>query len=151
MPGLGRKFRGGLAVGTMLSALALSGCADGVDLNGKVFDWMGISPAAQEARRFEPKVADRAPLVLPPDVSRLPTPGSETPPAAPQVAWPDDPEQRKVREAKERERLHQAYCSGEAQWKDRALNKDTNTPRSPYGPCPGLFSAATTNVTINKQ
>ncbi len=151
MPGLLRTFRSGLAVGAMLSTLGLCGCADGVDLNGKVFDWMGISPAAQEARRFEPKIAERAPLVLPPDVNRLPVPGSEVAPAAAQVAWPDDPEQRKVREAKERERLHQAYCSGEVQWKERALDKDSGAPRSPYGPCPGLFSAATTNVNLNKE
>ena len=137
-----------MAVAAMASMLMVSGCSDGLDLNGKVFDWMGISPGAQEARRFEPKIADRAPLVLPPDVNRLPVPGSEAAPAPAQVAWPDDPEQRKVREAKERERLHLAYCSGEAQWKERALNREANAPRSPYGPCPGLFGAVTN---VNKE
>ena len=55
----------------------MRGCADGIDLNGKVFDWMGVSPAAMEASRREPKMAERAPLVLPPDANRLPEPGSE--------------------------------------------------------------------------
>jgi hypothetical protein len=126
----------------------LTGCADGVDLNGKVFDWMGVSPAAQEARKFEPKLAERAPLVMPPDVNRLPEPGSEKAPG--QMVWPDDADERKVREAKERERLHLAYCRGEIQWKERALNKDASAPRSPYGPCPGLFSGTLTN-NISKQ
>ena len=103
-----------------LSTVAVGGCADGLDLNGKVFDMMGVSPAAQAAKRFEPKVADRAPLVVPPDVARLPAPGSEATPDPVQTAWPDDPEQRKVREAKEKERLHLAYCSGDKQWKERA-------------------------------
>ena len=57
------------------------------------------------------------------------------------MAWPDDPEQRKVREAQERERLHMAYCRGDVQWKERVLNKDDGAPRSPYGPCPSLIGS----------
>ena len=137
------RYLAGSAVG---SALLLAGCADsGIDLNGKVFDYLGISPAAQEARRFEPQVAERAPLVMPPDSKALPQQGSgQAPPS--QFAWPDDPDQRKVREAKERERLHMAYCRGEIQWKEKALNKqDISAPQSPYGPCPTLFSGAVIN------
>ena len=137
------------AVATALgSALLLAGCAyAGLDLNGKVFDYLGISPAAQEARRYEPQVAERAPLVMPPDAKALPQPGSGQAPA-PQLAWPDDPDQRKVREAKERERLHLAYCRGEIQWTEKALNREeVGEPRSPYGPCPTLFSGAEINKT----
>ena len=128
------------------SALLLAGCADaGLDLNGKVFDYLGISPAAQEARRYEPQVAERAPLVMPPDTKALPRPGSGQAPS-PQLAWPDDPDQRKAREAKEREQLHLAYCRGDIQWKDKALNRESvGAPRSPYGPCPTLFSGAEIN------
>jgi hypothetical protein len=143
------RLAGWLAGGAVASTLLLSGCADGVEFNGKVFDWMGISPAAQEARRFEPKIAERAPLVVPPDVNRLPDPGSEAAPATAHMAWPDDPEQRKIREAQERERLHMAYCRGDAQWKERALSKDTNAPRSPYGPCPSIFGNVNTNINKN--
>ena len=111
---------------------------------------MGISPAAQEARRFEPKIAERTPLVVPPNVNRLPDPGSERPPDM-QMAWPDDPEQRKVREAQERERLHQAYCRGDVEWKERAMKKVEGAPRSPYGPCSSILGNMTTNVNINKE
>jgi hypothetical protein len=147
------KVAGWLAGAAVASTVLLAGCADGIDLNGKVFDWMGISPAAQEARRYEPKLADRAPLVMPPSVNRLPEPGSEKTPdpvqAAAQTAWPDDPEQRKAREAQERQRLHEAYCRGDAQWKERLMKNDTNAPRSPYGPCPSILGNMTTNVNKN--
>ena len=149
MPHLQTRFAWWLAGSALAATLLVSGCADGIEMNGKVFDWMGISPAAQEARRFEPKLADRAPLVLPPNANRLPEPGSEAAPAPVAVAWPDDPEQRRIREAKEREQLHLAYCRGEVQWKERALNKDTSAPRSPYGPCPSLIGNVTN--TVNKD
>jgi len=118
-----------------------------------MFDWIGISPSALAARRDEPKLADRAPLVIPPDSTRLPEPGSgqtvvQT--AQSGTAWPEDPDQRKSREAKERERLHQAYCRGDMQWKDRALNPgDINVPKSPYGSCTLFGDVVISNV--NKQ
>jgi len=139
----------GCAVGF---SLLLSGCADGIDLNGKVFDMMGISPSAAEARRFEPQVAERAPLVMPPSSDRLPQPGSGQVPVAQlsQQAWPDDPEVRKAREAKEREERHLAYCRGEVQWKEKVLNKESvGAPRSPYGPCPSVIGGV--NVTQGKD
>ena len=133
------------------SSLVLSGCADGggLELNGKVFDWIGISPSAIAARRDEPKLAERAPLVLPPDSTRLPEPGSgrtaQTAQSA--TAWPDDPEQRKTREAKERERLHEAYCRGDMQWKDRAMDpQGINVAKSPYGSCTLFGDAVISNV-----
>ena len=36
---------------------------------------MGISPSAQEARKFEPQVAERAPLVMPPNSNQAPAAG----------------------------------------------------------------------------
>ena len=48
-----------------LSALALSAC-DSVNLEGKVFDWMGISGSALDKKTRDPQMADRAPLVVPP-------------------------------------------------------------------------------------
>jgi hypothetical protein len=143
------RWLAGSAVGC---TLLFGGCADGIDLNGKVFDMMGISPSAAEARKFEPQVAERAPLVMPPDSNRLPAPGSGQAPVA-EMAWPDDPEARKLREAQERQRLHLAYCRGDVQWKERVLNKEAvGAPRSPYGACPTLIGGATLNgAAINKE
>jgi hypothetical protein len=75
--------------------------------------------------------------VLPPSAARLPEPGSDQAPNA--LASLNDPELKKAADAKERERLHMAYCRGDVQWKERVLQKtDATTNRSPYGPCPGL-------------
>jgi hypothetical protein len=135
----------------LVAAMALGGCGgvDGIDLNGKVFDLMGISSSAlANASQNDPQLAARAPLVLPPNANRLPQPGSEQ--RQDQIVGLDDIEQRKVAEAKERERLHLAYCHGDMSWKETALNKeDINLPRSPYGPCPSLIGDITKNVTKN--
>lgn len=128
-----------------LVALGLSGCSDGVALEGKLFDWMGVSASALDQKSRDPKMADRAPLVVPPSVTRLPEPGSgKTDDTS--VAALNDPELKKKAAAQERERLHLAYCRGEIQWKDRAFDP-SKTNRSPYGPCPGLFSGAATTLT----
>jgi hypothetical protein len=130
----------------IIAPLALGGCVDGVELNGKVFDWMGISAASQQ--KAEPKMEDRAPLVVPPSVTRLPEPGSGKT-TFEDVASLNDPELKKQAAAKERQRLHEAYCRGEIQWKDKAFKpQEVGAYKSPYGPC-GIFGNATTN--INKQ
>jgi hypothetical protein len=136
----------GTAVGILFG-----GCADGIELNGKVFDLLGVSPAALEASRREPKLAERAPLVMPPNANRLPDPGAAPAPVAEQANWPTDPEQRKLAAAEERERLHLAYCRGDIQWKERALkSKDgSGTNLSPYGPCPSIFGGLTNSVNKN--
>ena len=138
------------AIGAM-ATFAVGGCADGVELNGKVFDLLGISPAAMEASRREPKLAERAPLVMPPNANRLPDPEATQTAATDQSNWPADPEQRKLAAAQERERLHLAYCRGDIQWKERALNsKDgSGTNLSPYGPCPSIFGGLTNSVNKN--
>src|SRR5262245_1874941 len=134
MPNLDTSFRRLLAGAAVTLDLLLSACADGIELNGKIFDTIGISSAAMDAKRAEPKVAERAPLVMPPDSSTLPEPGSGQAPviqAAAAAAWPDDPEARKQRQAQERQRLHEAYCRGDIQWKEKALNRESvGAPRS---------------------
>jgi hypothetical protein len=152
----GRRHLRSLATAAGLAlALTAGGCGgvDGVDLNGKVFDWLGVSAAANAAAKNEPQLAARTPLVLPPDANRLPEPGAPQPqPAFADQSWPNDPEQRKVAVAEERERLHLAYCRGEIQWKDKVHNPQASgANRSPYGPCPGLFGGVTSSFTKNKQ
>ena len=125
--------------------LLLGGCSgiDGIDLNGKIFDWMGVSSASQV--KNEPQMTDRAPLVVPPSVTRLPEPGSGQV-SSQDLAALNDPELQKQAKAAERQRMHEAYCRGEIQWKDKAFKPDaTGAPRSPYGSC-GLFGAATSNI-----
>jgi hypothetical protein len=131
-----------------LSAFALSAC-DSLNLEGKVFDWMGISGSALDQKNRDPQMADRAPLVVPPYVNRLPEPGSGKT-GSEDVASLNDPELKKAAAAKERERLHLAYCRGEIQWKERALKNSEygSNNKSPYGPCPSLFGGLNS---VNKQ
>jgi hypothetical protein len=133
------------AAAVVLSVLALTAC-DSVQLEGKLFDWMGISGSALDERRRDPKMAERAPLVVPPNTARLPEPGSGKT-GSQDVAALNDPELRKQAAAKERERLHLAYCRGEIQWKDKALDPNYSGNKSPYGPCPGLLSGTLNNLT----
>jgi len=132
------------AVGALLlgAILALGGCGgvDGVGLNGAVFDWMGISESAMSKKNADPKVAERAPLVLPPNgTASLPEPGSGRSPEAGDINFPNDPEQKKLADAKKREQEHMAYCRGEKNWQGQALRPDDpNNRKSPYGPCPSL-------------
>lgn len=132
----------------LAAALALGGCGgvDGVALNGAMFDWLGISESALSKKDSDPKLAERPPLVLPPDANRLPEPGSAPTAQNNDMNWPADPEQKKLADAKERERLHLAYCRGEVNWQKKALDPNNpNVGRSPYGPCPGLGSMIKTN------
>ena len=120
---------------TLGATLALAGCGgDGVELNGKLFDWMGVSESANSATKREPKLADRSPLIVPPNMQRLPEPGSEGAPPDVSLAL-NDPERLKAQAAADREKLHQQYCSGEKNWKERALDRNAPAARSPYGPC----------------
>jgi hypothetical protein len=125
------------------ASLALAGCSniDGFELNGKLFDMMGVSGATQDKSARDPKMVDRPPLVVPPNVTRLPEPGSGKT-TSEDVASLNDPELRKQVAAKERERLHLAYCSGDLQWREKALDPNA-VNKSPYGPCPNIVNNIT--------
>ncbi|MBM3544317.1 MAG: hypothetical protein FJX44_07430 [Alphaproteobacteria bacterium] len=81
----------GLAV-ACACALILGGCG-GVQFEGKVFDYMGISGDRQEG---DVRMSERPPLLLPPNSKALPQPGAVNP-AASRQDWPDDPERVKKR------------------------------------------------------
>jgi hypothetical protein len=125
----------GLAVG---ATLLLAGCGgDGVELNGRIFDMLGVSSAAQEANRREPKMAPRQGLVLPPSTASLPAPGAGGAADAPDPGQDlRDPDRQRRLALAERDRLHKAYCSGELTWKERVASRDgSQTPTSPFGSC----------------
>ena len=114
--------------------LALGGCFEGTEVNGKLFDLLGVSTASQERARAEPKMTPRSGLILPPDAQRLPAPGSDDVAVAASVTSLNDPEKVKANAAAERARLHKAYCTGDLSWKER-VKDPAALPTSPYGPC----------------
>lgn len=134
--------------GVLAVALAASGCgmsSSDVELNGGIFDLMGISGSGAGARTAEPKIAPRAGLVLPPSEDRLPRPGeSGAAPASTAEAWPDDPDQRRIRSAAQLDRQQAEFCRKQA-----LLERTGDTqilPDGPKGPCTtsilGLFGVS---------
>jgi hypothetical protein len=88
--------------------LALSACAPGdVELNGKVFDMVGIGSGSQQ--RGKVQVAERAPLVMPPSLERLPAPETGSTAAA-DASFPIDPETRGRMSKSDLERKQAQYC-----------------------------------------
>lgn len=128
-----------LVASAALLAVGLSACGgmDGVELNGRLFDVMGVSDAAQKANAREPKMTERAGLVMPPDPNRLPEPGSGAPEQDVAVLL-DDPDRKRQAEVAEKARLHREYCSGQRTWKQDAFNKDRGATTSPFGPCTAI-------------
>lgn len=95
-----------------VAVLLLAGCADGggVQLNGKIFDALGVSGEGS-GKKAEPRLAERAPLVPPPRTDQLPQPGAPKTAADDRhMAWPDDPDKRRVAEANAKQQQINAKC-----------------------------------------
>lgn len=117
-----------LGIGVTLSGCGSDGGFEGIEVNSKLLDAAGLS--GNPFKKEEPKLGARAPLVLPPNASRLPEPGAE-PQAAPAAlaadpAWPKDPEKQKLADAEAQKRAHEAQCK-DGNWKERAI-KDESGP-----------------------
>ncbi|ODS00796.1 hypothetical protein AUC68_14615 [Methyloceanibacter methanicus] len=91
---------GGIAAAFACVAL-LSGCG-GVELEGKVFDYAGLSGTVGQ-KKPDPTMTSRAPLMVPPNLQRLPTPTESRSVAATRADWPDDPEKVRVREIEQQD------------------------------------------------
>lgn len=123
------------AMAVALATVTLGGCGgiDGVELNGGVFDLMGVGTNSVRAK--EPVVPQRTGLVLPPQREVLPAPGSgvDAVAVAANPAWPVDPEERKRQQTVVAQKQHEAYCAQTMQRK-RALGDDSST-QGPLGRC----------------
>jgi hypothetical protein len=113
---LGRGL--GLLAGAC-ALLSLAGCG-GIEFEGKVFDYVGLSGSGQKQ---DPRMTERAPLVIPPDTRRLPPPGS---PAIARGDWPLDSDVARK----------QAVAAKEAEEKQREVKND---PTNPYAGKPTLL------------
>jgi hypothetical protein len=138
----GRKLTAAMAA-TATAAVLLGGCADGVEVNSRLLDSVGLSTAALSGRGAEPKIAQRAPLVMPPSTQKLPEPGSAPPPppdVAANGAWPKDRDQERVAQAKEKAGQQAQYCR-DGNWKERAMDQGLSGHQAPDGTqCGTIFS-----------
>jgi hypothetical protein len=111
----------------------LGGCADEIQLQGKIFDVVGLGANAQKSG--DPKMAERAPLVLPPNNDRIPEPGTPAEAAATDVATLDDPDKKAVTSKAELEKQQAAYCK--VHYEEARARGDDNADlaEGPLGPC----------------
>ncbi|HUS98034.1 MAG TPA: hypothetical protein VMX97_15000 [Hyphomicrobiaceae bacterium] len=107
----GSRAKAWIAGMAVVSLLGLSGCSGyDVELNGGIFDMMGVSKATQK-RKGDPEVAQRTGLVVPPSTASLPAPGTGPQAAATAGAsWPVDPEQAKADKTLQAQRQQDAFC-----------------------------------------
>jgi hypothetical protein len=127
------RMRGLCTAAVFVVAAALSGCSAGdVELNGSVFDTLGIGSKTANANTA--KVPERQGLVLPPNLERLPEPGSGAL-AAQQGndGLPVDPEQKRAANATQAQVKHNEYCERALQ-KARIM-KDLSPVNGPLGRC----------------
>ena len=144
-----------VAAGLLIAACGLSGCGgiDGIELNGKIFDAVGLS--GDSFKKTEPRTEARAPLVLPPNSSRLPEPGAAPQPVAASVAqdsaaWPRDPEQQKKADAEAKKLAHEKYCK-DGNWKQKATKDETAAAEAAGGSCGNSLFSVVSDAIVGKK
>jgi hypothetical protein len=85
---ISRPGRVALFAAAFAATLALGGCG-GIEFEGKIFDAVGLSGDRQEP---DVKMANRPPLLLPPDTKALPQPSNGVAAATARQDWPKNPE-----------------------------------------------------------
>lgn len=114
-------------------ALAFGGCAaDDIELNGKIFDAVGLNNKSKSA---EPKLAARAPLVMPPSPDRVPEPGTPPEGLAMDVASLQDPDAKAKTSREELERQQAAYCKVHYEQAKSRGDDNADLAAGPLGPC----------------
>ena len=116
-------------------ALGAAGCSmDDVQFNGGLFDAVGLSDSAK-VKSSEPKIAERAPLVVPPTLERLPEPGAPVPDEG-KIAAIEDYDAKRTASKEELERQQAEYCKVNY---EMAMGRGDETTalnaEGPLGPC----------------
>jgi len=115
------------------AVLAFSGCGyDGVQLNGKIFDAVGLS--GEGAKQTTPKLAARQPLVVPPGLEALPPPGSGKV-DQPTLADIQDPDRKQRVSQADLQRQQDEYCK--VNYEDAKARGDStaDSATGPLGSC----------------
>jgi hypothetical protein len=120
----------------------MAGCsADDIQFNGGVFDAVGLSDSTK-AKSKDPKLAERAPLVVPPTLDRLPEPGSQAPQDT-TIADIKDPDAMKSASQEEMQRRQAEYCK--VNYEQAMVRGDESTALNAVGPLgqcrPSVLSA----------
>lgn len=135
-------------IGAALLMMAFGGCsADDIEFNGGLFNAVGLGNA-NKAKKSEPQMAARSPIVLPPNLERLPQPGEQQGGTAADVAAIDDPDKKLVVNRAELEKQQAAYCK--VNYEQALAHGDRTTAElanGPLGPCRGsVLNAIDVNI-----
>lgn len=135
---LANPARLAFATAAAVACLGLSGCGAGdVELNGKIFDALGVSSATQQ-KSGDPKVAARNGLVMPPSTGSLPEPGSGVAPAAEaDIAFINDPDRKRSMDQNELARRQAEYCKVNYEQPKARGDHAADSAVGPAGPCRG--------------
>ena len=129
-------------------AAALAGCsADDVQLNGKVFDVMGMNTASVKKT---PKMNDRPGLLVPPDMARLPEPGTANA-DQPEIAEVKDYDATRQTTEADLEKQQAAYC--QKHYEDAKMHGDQDAvlASGPLGPCQKSVMSIMKNVSGDSE
>lgn len=138
-----RRFEGFAAAGPLTSRLAalaltatLAGCgAQDVELNGKIFDAMGVSQATKKSSG-DPKVAARNGLIMPPSTGSLPEPGAgRSPEADADLSFINDPDRKRTFDKSDLERRQAEYCKTNYEQPKLRGDQAAENAVGPAGPC----------------
>jgi hypothetical protein len=130
-------------LGVTVLLMAFGGCsADDIQLEGKVFDAVGIGKNSK-SKRGEPQLATRSPLVMPPNLERLPQPGTQPGGEAVDVAAINDPDKKLEVNQAELQRQQAEYCKVHYEQAIAHGDRDgADLAEGPMGPCRGSALSA---------
>ncbi len=133
MPPRSRPARSLLPLLAACLTLGIAGCgSDDIAFNGGIFDAVGLSDAGK-AKTGDPKMAERAPLVVPPSLDRLPAPGEAAPSA--QIADIKDPDEEKKLSRAEQEAKQDEFCKKNYEDPLARGDESVTSVAGPLGPC----------------
>lgn len=115
------------------AAAALGGCGiDDVQLDGKVFDALGVNTSS--VNRQAPELKPRSGIVVPPNLSSLPEPGSGGV-AQPEIAEVQDYDAKRSKPREQLEKEQAEYCAKHYDMAKAMGNQDAELVEGPLGRC----------------
>lgn len=125
----------------VLFSLTAAGCGvDDVQLNGKIFDAVGLNSTGSVSKG-DPKIAARRPLVLPPSGEALPPPGSGQSDQT-LLAAIQDPDRKETLSHAELQRQQDEYCKKNYTDALQRGDETAHLAKGPLGRCEGsIFNA----------
>lgn len=141
--GFTRRMPGMAGAAVLAAGFLAAGCGAGdVELNGKIFDALGVSSATQQ-KSADPKMAARTGLVVPPNTGSLPEPGSgQAPQADADLAFINDPDRKKTLDKTELDRRQAEYCKVHYEMPKARGDTSADSAVGPAGPCRATFLSA---------